>query len=381
MIAAALLLALPGAASSQRFEGANQAPIDDEIPVALLVDLSTGQRLFERETDRRFVPASVTKVMTAYTAFKLIEAGELDPAMRFQISEEIDEKWSGEGSTMFLKAGEQPTVGQLLMGVTTVSGNDASVALAIAAVGSEAAWLEQMNRNAADLGMRDTHFGGANGFPDGGTTYTTADDLALLGEALVTRYPGLYRRYFGKRRLTWRNITQINHDPVTGRVVGGDGIKTGYTGEAGYTVVGSAERGGRRLLVVIGGSPTGSARDKSARDLLNWGFEHFQRRELLPAHTIVGHAAVQNGAADSVKLRIADDLFVSAPRGQSTTMTTQIRYRGPIMAPIAEGAQVATLRITYPGEVSHEIPLEAAESVPQAGLFRRLGHGLAALFT
>ena len=376
-----MLLTLPGTASSQRFEGARLAPVDAEIPVVLLLDLSTGQRLFEREADRRFVPASVTKVMTAYTAFKLIEAGELDPAMRFQISEELDEKWSGEGSTMFLKAGEQPTVGQLLMGVTTVSGNDASVALAGAAVGSEAAWLDLMNRNAADLGMRDTHFGGPNGFPDNGTTYTTADDLALLGEAMVRRYPGLYRRYFGKRRLTWRNITQVNHDPVTGRVAGGDGIKTGFTGEAGYTFMGSAERGGRRLLVVLAAAPTASMRDTAARDLLEWGFEHFTRTRVLPAGAVVGAGTVQNGSADSVKLRIADDLFIAAPRGRTASMTTEIRYRGPIMAPIAEGAQVATLRIIYPGQVPHEIPLEAAEAVPEAGLFRRLGHGLAALFT
>lgn len=388
--AAAIMAAVPfGVSAPQAQETSGDeaveeqiaVPVPDEIPIVLLLDLSTGQRLFQREIDRRFIPASVTKVMTVFTAFELIEKGELSPAMRFQISDEIDEKWSGEGSTMFLKAGEQPTIGELLLGVTTVSGNDASVALATAAVGSEARWLELMNANAAALGMRNTHFGGTNGFPDGGTTYTTAQDLAKLGQAIVERHPALYRRYFGKRRLTWRNIEQVNHDPVTGRVEGADGLKTGYTGEAGYTFLGSAERGGRRLMMVIAGAPSGAVRDTTSRKLLEWGFSNFEQRDVLPAGTIIGRARVQNGSDETVSLRLAHDLKVSAPRGVLANPTTEIVYRGPIMAPVAEGSQVATLRLHYEGQDPYDIPVEAAQTVETAGLFKRLKNGLMALFT
>ena len=146
------------------------APVAPEIPVVLLVDLSSGQTLFARDADRRFVPASVTKVMTAYTAFRLIEAGKLSPSTRVEVSREVAELWSGEGSSMFLKAGDRVTVGELLLGVTTVSANDASVVLALTAAGSQAEWLELMNANAAELGMRDTHFGTPNGWPDEGRT-------------------------------------------------------------------------------------------------------------------------------------------------------------------------------------------------------------------
>ena len=357
------------------------APVPEDIPVALLVDLSTGQRLFEREPDRRFVPASVTKVMTAYTAFKLIGDGELNPATRFQISEKLEEEWSGEGSSMFLKAGEQPTVGELILGTTTVSGNDASVALAEASVGSLEAWLQLMNENAGDLGMRDTHFGGANGFPDGGTTYTTADDLATLGEAIVTRYPGLYRRYFGKHGLTWGSITQANHDPVTGRVDGADGLKTGYTGEAGFTFLGSAERNGRRLMMVLAGSPTGPIRDRAARELLGWGFDAFDQRLILPAHAPVASVEVQGGSATSVAVRLPDDLRVSEPAGATVPMTSELRYRGPVQAPIVEGARIATLRLRFGDQPPFDVPLEAAESVPSANPFQRIARGLTALFS
>ena len=356
------------------------APVPEDIPVVLLVDLSTGQRLFEREPDRRFVPASVTKIMTAYTAFRLIGEGKLSPATRFQVSQQLEDEWSGEGSSMFLKAGQQPTVGELLLGATTVSGNDASVALAQASVGSLDAWLDLMNRNAADLGMRDTHFGGANGFPDNGTTYTTADDLARLAEAIVTRYPGLYRRYFGKHGMTWNGITQANHDPVTGKVEGADGMKTGYTGEAGYTFVGSAERNGRRLIIVLAGSPTATLRNDTAREALEWGFDAFDQRLLLKSTDVVGRAMVQGGSETSVPLRVAKDLKASEPLGKTMPMTTEIRYRGPVQAPIAEGARIATLRIRFGDQPAFDVPLEAAETVDSANPFQDIARGFAALF-
>ena len=357
------------------------APVDPAIPVALLVDLSSGQTLFEREPDRRFMPASVTKVMTAYTAFRLIEEGRLKPETPVTISQEIAEIWSGEGSSMFLQAGDQVTVGELILGVTTVSANDGAVALAVAAAGSQQAWLELMNRHAAELGMEDTHFGSPNGFPDEGQTYSSARDLAILAEALTSRYPGLYHRYFGHRGMRYRDITQANHDPITGVVPGADGIKTGFTNQAGYTFLGSAQRGSRRLVMVIAGAPSASIRNTTARKLIAWGFEAFESRLVLPADTPVGEARVQDGAQRRVRLRTEGEVLASVVPGTNADVELSVRYRGPIKAPIAPGQQVAFLRVEVEGQQPHDVPLVAVEGVPRANSFVRLWNGVLGLLT
>ena len=360
-----------------------EAPLADDIPIALLVDLSNGQVLFSREADRRFVPASVTKVMTAYTAFKLIDEGKLRLDRPFLYTEELEEAWYNEGSNMFLLAGERPTIAQLLLGVTTVSGNDASVALAQAGAGTLDEWLALMNANAENLGMANTHFGSPNGFPDGGQTYTTANDLALLGEAVATEYPGLYRRFFGHRTLRWREITQANHDPVGGQIEGGDGMKTGYTNEAGYTFLGSAERDGRRLIVVIAGSPQGRTRDRAARDMLEWGFDGFERRRIMHAGAVVGQADVQDGSLRSVGLKLGEDFEIAIPEGgggalaDSDRWRIEIVYRGPVEAPFHAGDPIGRLRLVVDDEVALEAPLEAARSVTRANAFQRIGNAFA----
>ncbi len=351
------------------------APVPEEIPIGLLVDLSNGQTLFAREETRRFVPASVTKVMTAYTAFKLVDEGALRLDARFAYSQDLEDAWYNEGSNMFLRAGEQPTIGQLLLGITTVSGNDASVAMAVAATGSLDAWLDLMNANAALLGMKDTHFGSPNGYPDGGRTYTSARDLALLGEAITQQYPALYDRYFGHRTMRWRDITQANHDPVTGRVDGADGLKTGYTREAGFTFLGSAERDGRRLVMVLAGAPDGRSRDQASRALLEWGFDAFHQETLLPADAIVGEALVQDGVDSSVALRTAKPAMLNIPLGQDEKhITMEIVYRGPIQAPIEAGAEIARLQLNVDGKLALEMPLLAAEAVPRANAFQRIAN-------
>lgn len=353
-------------------------PMPDAIPVAMLVDTSTGQTLYAREVDRRFVPASVTKVMTAYTAFVMVNGGKLPLRQQFTYTQELQDEWYGEGSNMFLLAGERPTIGQLLLGVTTVSGNDASVALAHAAAGSLEEWLALMNANAARLGMTNTHFGSPNGYPDGGRTYTTARDLAVLGTDLTRRFPDLYQRFFGHRQLTWRTLTQRNHDPVTGQVEGADGIKTGYTSEAGYTFLGSAAREGRRLVLVLAGAPGTQVRDEAARAMLEWGFSEFQPKMIFPAGHLVGTAQVQDGAQASVGLQVPEDLFASLPREGEVSLS--ISYRGPIAAPIMAGDTIARLRVSIDGEQALEVPLEAAETVAKANLFQRIANAFSNWF-
>ena len=357
------------------------SPVTEQIPVALLIDLTNGQTLFSREEHRRFVPASVTKVMTAYTAFKLIGEGKLPLDRPYEYTQAMQTDWYGEGSNMFLLAGERPTIGQLLLGVTTVSGNDAAEALAMAAAGSRAGWLALMNANAAELGMRDTHFGSPHGFPDGGATYTTARDLAVLGRALTQDYPELYHRFFGHRQLTWRTITQQNHDPFTGQVDGGDGIKTGYTAEAGFTFLGSASREGRRLLVVLAAAPSGNVRNDAARKLLEWGYSEFAPTVLVPGGTQVGVALVQDGETDAVPLTVANAVSMALPRdGARGKVEMTIHYRGPVQAPIAAGEEVARLELTIDGQPSFDVPLVAAQAVDKAGFFTRIGNGLSGWF-
>ncbi|BBC73129.1 D-alanyl-D-alanine carboxypeptidase DacD precursor [Altererythrobacter sp. B11] len=349
--------------------------------MALLVDLSSGQVLFSRDPDRRFMPASVTKVMTAYSAFRLISEGKLSPERHILISKALADEWSGEGSSMFLKAGDRVTIGQLLLGITTVSANDGAVAVALEAAGSLGEWLALMNANAAELGMRDTHFGTPNGWPDEGRTFTSARDLALLAEAMVTRYPELYHRYFGHRGLQYGGYAQNNHDPVTGVVEGADGIKTGYTRQAGYNFLGSAERGGRRLVMVLAGSPTAPLRDKTARDLLRWGFDAFQSRVVLPRDMAVGQASVQGGASTTVGLKTEGDVLASMAPGKDAAVTMSVRYRGPVQAPVKQGTRVAFLHVAVAGQEAYDVPLVASETVPEANPLQRIRNGLLGMFS
>jgi D-alanyl-D-alanine carboxypeptidase (penicillin-binding protein 5/6) len=237
-----------------------------------------------------------------------------------------------------------------------------------------------MNENAARLGMHDSHFNLPNGYMDEGKTYTSARDLVRLADALTTRYPELYHRFIGHHGMSYHGITQNNHDPITGVVPGADGIKTGYTEQAGYNFLGSAERGGRRLAMVIAGAPSPAIRNKSSRQLIEWGFRNFSSRELLPKGIAVGEAMVQNGSATSVALATEAPVFANLPVGQDADARLSLRYRGPIEAPIRRGEEVATLRIAIAGQEPHDVPLVAAADVRQANAWQRLRNGVAGLF-
>jgi D-alanyl-D-alanine carboxypeptidase (penicillin-binding protein 5/6) len=359
---------------------ASRIEVDPEIPVVLLVDQSAGQTLFSRDPDRRFVPASVTKIMTVYTAFDLIKRGKLSLDRKVVIDKKLADEWGGEGSTLFLQEGDELTVAQLLLGVTTVSANDGAVAIARTAAGSDAAWLALMNENARKLGMRDSHFGSPNGYPDEGRTWTSAHDLALLAEALTTRFPKLYKRFFGHKGMRFHDIAQRNHDPITGVVRGADGIKTGFTRQAGYNFVGSAARGGRRLTLVIAGSPTSRIRAQAARQLMEWGFANFRSEELLPAGAVIGSVEVQDGASLQVPVRTETEVFANLPRAGEQKARFMLRYSGPVVAPIVKGDRIATLQVSIPGQQPNDVPLVAARSVDRANALERLRNGIVGLF-
>lgn len=351
----------------------------DRAPVVLLSDLSSGQVLYARQADQRFLPASMTKAMTALVAFDLIKAGKLTEETLVTVRPETARRWAGRGTTLSLRPGEQLRLGELLLGTTAVSANDGAVALAEACAGSTEAFLAMMNRRAASLGMKDSHFASANGFPDGGRTYVSARDLILLGRGLVEEHPGLYRRYFGRPVMLWRGQELRNHDPLTGSFPGADGIKTGHTFEAGFNFLGSAERQGRRLLLVIGGTRTETDRANAARELAEWGFSAWRSEPLAPAGWIAGQARVQDGSRRSVPLVLPRGAAASRPIGQNGLVTARIIYRGPLRAPIAKGAEVGRLELLIPGVPAWTVPLVAGETVDKAGPFDRIVNGLLGL--
>lgn len=377
---ALLAIAAPSRAAENAVPAAALPPTAAQAPITLLQDLSSGQVLFAREADRRFLPASITKVMTALVAFEMLEDGRLAARQNYTVKPAIAREWSGKGTSMFVKGGDQLSVEQLLRGITTVSANDACVVLADGASGSVANWVALMNRRARALGMADSHFGTPNGWPDEGRTYVTGRDLVRLAQALIDGHPAYYRDYIGKRSFSVNGVERRNHDPISGVVEGADGIKTGHTREAGYTFLGSAQRDGRRLVMVIAGAPSEAVRAQVSRDLIEWGFTAFESRPLFAANAIVGQASVQDGAHGSVPLRTPRAIFASVPKGSSGTIRLALHYKGPVKAPIAAGDKVAELEIRVDGLPPSRLPLLAARGVAQAGPLVRIWNGLKGLF-
>ncbi len=351
------------------------------MPVALLHDVGSGRALLARNADLRFVPASMAKVMTAYVAFELIARGKLSPEQKFRVAAGMAQRFDASGSSMGLKDGEEVTAHRLLQGLLTVSANDAAEVLAEGYAGSVRAWCVLMNSEARRLGLADSYFATPNGWPDGGKTYVSAHDLVRLGEALIYRHPALYRRYFGQMRLDLARAEGRNFDPVTDVVAGADGMKTGHTAEAGYNFLGSAERDGRRLLMVVAGGKSIETRAAASRALLEWGFAAWSLQPLFAAGATVAQARVQNGAARRVALSAPYAIHAVNPRGVEMGAGPALRliYQGPLVAPIVRGQMVAELEITQPDQTSSRVPLYAAESIALAGPLDRLGNGLAGL--
>jgi len=356
-------------------------PTAAEAPAALLVDLGSGQVLHARNPDRRFMPASVTKVMTLYLAFELIDAGRLDPRQVFMMSPAIARDWHRTGSSMFLEAGERVQVDDLLLGIANVSANDGAAVLAEGQAGSLAAWTAQMNRTARVIGMTGSHFGTPNGWPDEGRTFTTANDLIRLARAMITRHPDKFGYYIGRAGFDYKGIAQLNHDPLIGRVPGADGIKTGFTNEAGFAYLGTARRDGQRLVLVLAGVESSRLRARLARAYLEWGFTAFDRRRLFEPGAVIGQAQVQDGAARRVALKAAGPVSITLPRGSTSVLTATIRYDGPLRAPLAAGQEVAVLEVTSPGAAPARIPLYTAEAVGTAGPLDRIINAIAGVFT
>jgi serine-type D-Ala-D-Ala carboxypeptidase (penicillin-binding protein 5/6) len=379
-LTAALALATPTVAAAPQF----QTP----APVAFIQDLSSGAVLFARDPDRRMPPASMAKMMTVYVAFDMIKRGELKPDTMFTVRPETWQRWHGPtaGSTMFLSAGEQVSVANLLYGIVTLSGNDACVVLAEGISGSEQAFTERMNRLAQQIGLANSHFGNSNGWPDGGVTYVTARDLATLASATIENHPKLYKQFYSRPDFTWGQtmggsaITQANRDPLLGRVAGADGLKTGHTDEAGYGFTGSAEQNGRRLVMVLAGLTSFNQRIEESVRFMEWGFRAWTAKPVVAKGRQVAEAEVQLGSSGTVGLVAPRQLTVAIPAGSSPQLSAKVVYQGPLKAPIKAGQHVADLVVTSPDAPEQRMPLVAAADVAEAGFFARAWAGLTSFF-
>ena len=364
-------------------------PFETPSPVAFMQDLSSGAVLYAKDADRRIPPASMAKMMTTHLAFHLIKQGQLKLNQMCQVRPETWRQWHGPqaGSTMFLSPGEQVSVENLLHGIVTLSGNDASVVLAECIAGTEPAFAALMTKEAKRLGMNNSQFGNSNGWPDEGRTFTTARDLATLAKATFEETPDLYKAFYQKKEFTWGRtlggnapITQGNRNPLLGRVSGADGLKTGHTAEAGYGFTGSAEQNGRRLVMVVAGLGSFNQRIEESVKFMDWGFRAWKAQPLFTKGEKVGTAQVQLGGEDEVALLAPRDLAVTLPAGPSGDMRVKVVYDGPIKAPIKAGQHIANLMVQTGDTPPQMMPLVAAEAVEEAGFFGRLWAGIASLF-
>jgi D-alanyl-D-alanine carboxypeptidase (penicillin-binding protein 5/6) len=376
--AASVVFAVAAPAAAPQFE--------TPARTAYLIDLSSGAVLYAKNPDMRIPPASMAKMMTTEVAFELVDRGQLPLNKMCTVRPETWQQGHGPaaGSTMFLSPGEQVSVENLLHGIVTLSGNDASVVLAECIAGTEQAFAGQMNALGKKLGLTNSHFGNSNGWPDEGVTYVTARDLATLARATIERHPKLYEKFYGQPSFTWgktlgsgQAITQANRNPILGKVAGADGLKTGHTDEAGYGFTGSAEQNGRRLIEVLAGLPSWNDRVEQSTRLMQWGFNAWTAKPLFKAGAKVGTAQVQLGSDDEVDLVAPRNLAVTVPAGlDGGTTSMNVRYQGPIAAPIQQGQHVADLIITTGDTPPQIVPLVAGEAVGEAGVFGRIWLGL-----
>lgn len=365
---------IAGVISTPTALSANMPDVSQTAPIALLVDVQSGQTLLSQNADRRFIPASITKVMSAYVAFELLATGKLSLDQKFAMSDKAAETWHRTGSSMFLEPGELVTVDLLLRGICAVSANDGSIVLAEGAAGSVDAWVTMMNASAQKLGMRNSHFATPNGWPDDGQTFTTARDLETLAKAMISAHPEFYATYFGQEGLRHNGFAQANHDPISGIMDGADGIKTGYTNQAGHGFLGSAARDGSRLIMVLGGIDTEHRRAAIAREFIEWGFAGFERRRLFYSGDHVATARVQNADQNSIPLISDQPINVVMPAGYTGNVILNVIYEGPLKTPIAQGERVAELEILVDGLPPARVPLNAGQSIERAGALQRISN-------
>ena len=341
----------------------------------LLLDYHSQQALAAKNADERVEPASLTKLMTAYLTFFALKQNQIQPTQTVPVSERARK---AEGSRMFIEPRKPVTVEELMRGMIVQSGNDACIALAELIAGSEEAFAQQMNREAQRLGMKNTNFTNSTGLPNA-QHYSTARDLALLALAIVRDFPE-YHPLYALKEYRYNNITQANRNRLLWSDPTVDGMKTGYTENAGYCLITSAKRGERRLISVLLGAASETARAAESQKLLNYGFQFYDSVKLYGKNQPVASLQVWKGNGDSVKAGFLTDLYVSLPKGQADKLKANLESQRPMFAPIVSGQKIGVMKLMLDGKPYAEIPVVALESVALAGVLGRGWDSLRLLF-
>jgi serine-type D-Ala-D-Ala carboxypeptidase (penicillin-binding protein 5/6) len=349
---------------------------DGDAPTAILIEASSGSVLFEKNADELRAPSSMMKLMTAEVVFHALKQGDIKPTDEYQVSENAWRKGGAPAgnSTMFAVLHSKISVDDLLHGAIIQSGNDSCMVLAEGIAGSESAFAEVMTKRARELGLARSTFANSNGLPDPGNKMTVRE-LAMLARYIIQTYPEYYK-LFGEKEFTWNKIKQPNRNPLLNSLEGADGLKTGYTKEGGYGMVGSAVQNGTRLIVVINGLEDPEDRASEAKKMLEWGFRNFETRTLIAAEQPVGYARVFGGDSRSVKLASRDPIKVMVQKNGNEKLIARVVYNGPVRAPIEAGQQVGVVKVWRGANIAVETPVFAAEPVALGSTMRRAIDGV-----
>ncbi len=363
-IFASLLLILP------LFAIATQVAPPPELAVKtyLLQDFNSGSIVAASKKDERVEPASLTKIMTAYLSFDAIQHGHLKLDQILPVSEKA---WKVEGSKMFIDPKTPVTVDELLHGMIIQSGNDASITLAIGIAGSEEQFADMMNKQAAKLGMVNTHFMNATGLPDK-DHYTTAQDLMTLATALIRDFPLEYKRLYSVKEYTYNKITQPNRNRLLWLDANVDGMKTGHTDSAGYCLIASAKHGDSRLVSVVLGAANETMRATESQKLLNYGFQFFESTLVYKQAQTINTLRVYKGQDKVVAATIGKDFYLSLPKGDYARVKASMTSKQPLIAPIIVGQTIGKITFSLDGKIINEQALVAAKAVDEAGFFGRI---------
>ncbi|WP_223477782.1 D-alanyl-D-alanine carboxypeptidase family protein [Oricola indica] len=363
VLALSLLASLVLPAAAQLFE--------TRAGQAVLLDVNSGTVLFSKNADEPVPPASLAKLMTMEVVFNALKAGRLSMDDEFLVSENA---WrtggavSG-GSTMFAELNSSIRLEDLIQGVIVQSANDGCIIIAEGMAGSEAIFAQLMNERARKIGLENSTFMNSTGLPDP-QQKVTMRDLVKLAVHIQSEYPEYYK-YYAQRDFTWNKILQRNRNPLLAMDIGADGMKTGYTEESGYAIVGSIDRDGRRLIVAMSGLPDQRSRGEEARKLLEWGLRAFQPYEIFKKDEEIGNVRLYGGAQLTVPVTVLKDLIILLPITERDRMKARVVYTGPVMAPVEAGQEIATLKVWIGDNLSQEKPLYAAQSVPLGPIHRR----------
>ena len=337
------------------------------VKAYLLKDFNSGHVIATQNASMRVEPASLTKIMTAYLSFKAIKNGHLQLTQTLPVSEIA---WKVEGSKMFIEPNKPVTVDELLHGMIIVSGNDASIALAEGIASTEALFAGMMNKEAQRLGMKNTHYMNATGLPDP-QHYTTAEDLSILATALIQDFPEDYKRLYSIKEYAYNNIKQPNRNRLLWLDPNVDGMKTGHTESAGFCLISSAKRDNTRRISVVLGAPNDAARATESQKLLNYSFQFFDSTLVYKQGQHINQLKVWKGTENQLASSVANDLYLTLPKGEYANVKAIISSTQPLVAPIKKGQVIGSVKFMLNGKIVDQRPLVAAKSINTAGILGR----------